>query len=64
MKLAKTLKQEYDQLEEEVKQKISYGDYVANPEQAKNLIETIKNVSIGKKERSIKNKKGIMFNYL
>ena len=60
MKLAKTLRQEYENLETEVKEKYSFGDYASNPTSVKIEIETIKNICIGKKEYIQRIKQGKM----
>ena len=52
-----TLKAEYDSLPKEVKEKVSYGDYCNDPN-IKTLIQTAKNIAIGRMAVAIQRKKG------
>ena len=52
-----TLRAEYDSLPKEVKDKISYGDYCNDPN-IKTLIQTAKNIAIGRMAVAIQRKKG------
>ena len=52
-----TLRAEYDSLPKEVKEKISYGDYCNDPN-IKTLIQTAKNIAIGRMAVAIQRKKG------
>ena len=52
-----TLRAEYDSLPNEVKEKISYGDYCNDPN-VKRFIETAKNIAIGRIAIAIQRKKG------
>ena len=55
--LTTTLKAEYDSLPDEIKDKISYGDYCNDPN-IKTYIETAKNIAIGRMAVAIQRKKG------
>ena len=57
MKLTTTLRAEYDSLPNEVKKKISYGDYCNDPN-VKRFIETAKNIAIGRMQIAIQRRKG------
>ena len=52
-----TLRAEYDSLPKEVKEKVSYGDYCNDPN-IKTIIQTAKNVAIGRMAVAIQRKKG------
>jgi hypothetical protein len=52
-----TLRAEYDSLPKEVKEKVSYGDYCNDPN-IKTLIQTAKNIAIGRMAVAIQRKKG------
>ena len=52
-----TLKAEYDSLPKEVKEKVSYGDYCNDPN-IKTLIQTAKNIAIGRMAVATQRKKG------
>ena len=52
-----TLKAEYDSLPKEVKEKVSYGDYCNDPN-IKTLIQTAKNIAIGRMAVAIQRRKG------
>ena len=52
-----TLKAEYDSLPNEVKEKISYGDYCNDPN-IKTVIETAKSIAIGRMQIAIQRRKG------
>ena len=52
-----TLRAEYDRLPKEVKEKVSYGDYCNDPN-IKTLIQTAKNIAIGRMAVAIQRKKG------
>lgn len=52
-----TLRAEYDSLPKEVKDKISYGDYCNDPN-IKTLIQTAKNIAIGRMAVAIQRRKG------
>lgn len=52
-----TLRAEYDSLPNEVKEKISYGDYCNDPN-VKRFIETAKNIAIGRMAIAIQRRKG------
>ena len=52
-----TLRAEYDSLPKEVKEKVSYGDYCNYPN-IKTLIQTAKNIAIGRMAVAIQRKKG------
>ena len=52
-----TLRAEYDSLPKEVKEKASYGDYCNDPN-IKTLIQTAKNIAIGRMAVAIQRKKG------
>ena len=52
-----TLRAEYDSLSKEVKEKVSYGDYCNDPN-IKTLIQTAKNIAIGRMAVAIQRKKG------
>ena len=60
MNIEKGLRAEYELFEDEVKDKISFGDFMANPSQARLVIEMVKNVLIGKKEYIQRIKQGKM----
>ena len=53
-----TLRAEYDSLPKEVKEKVSYGDYCNDPN-IKTLIQTAKNIAIGKMAVAIQIRKEI-----
>ena len=57
MKLTTTLRAEYDSLPNEVKEKISYGDYCNYPN-IKTVIETAKSIAIGRMQIAIQRRKG------
>ena len=57
MKLTTTLRAEYDSLPNEIKEKVSYGDYCNNPN-IKTVIETAKSIAIGRMHIAIQRKKG------
>ena len=57
MKLTTTLRAEYDSLPNEIKEKVSYGDYCNNPN-IKTVIETAKSIAIGRMAIAIQRKKG------
>ena len=57
MKLTTTLRAEYDSLPNEIKEKISFGDYCNNPN-IKTVIETAKSIAIGRMAIAIQRKKG------
>lgn len=57
MKLTTTLRAEYDSLPNEIKEKISYGDY-CNDQNIKTVIETAKSIAIGRMQIAIQRKKG------
>ena len=52
-----TLRAEYDSLPKELKEKVSYGDYCNDPN-IKTLIQTAKNIAIGRMVVAIQRKKG------
>ena len=52
-----TLRAEYDSLPNEIKEKISYGDY-CNDQNIKRFIETAKNIAIGRMQIAIQRRKG------
>jgi len=52
-----TLRAEYDSLPKEIKEKISFGDYCNDPN-IKTLIQTAKNIAIGRMAVAIQRKKG------
>ena len=52
-----TLRAEYDSLPKKVKEKVSYGDYCNDPN-IKTLIQTAKNIAIGRMAVAIQRKKG------
>ena len=52
-----TLRAEYDSLPKEVKERVSYGDYCNDPN-IKTLIQTAKNIAIGRMAVAIQRKKG------
>ena len=60
MNIEKGLRAEYELLEDEVKEKVSFGDFIADPKSARLIIETVKNVLIGKKEYIQRIKQGKM----
>ena len=55
--LTNTLRADYDSLPKEVKEKISYGDYCNDPN-IKTIIQTAKNIAIGRMAVAIQRKKG------
>jgi hypothetical protein len=55
--LTNTLRADYDSLSKEVKEKISYGDYCNDPN-IKTIIQTAKNIAIGRMAVAIQRKKG------
>ena len=55
--LTNTLRADYDSLPKEVKEKVSYGDYCNDPN-IKTLIQTAKNIAIGRMAVAIQRKKG------
>ena len=57
-----TLRAEYDSLPKEVKEKVSYGDYCNDPN-IKTLIQTAKNIAIGRMAVAIQRKKGNFRNW-
>ena len=57
MKLTTTLRAEDDSLPNEIKEKVSYGDYCNNPN-IKTVIETAKSIAIGRMQIAIQRKKG------
>ena len=57
-----TLRAEYDSLPNEVKEKISYGDYCNDPN-VKRFIETAKNIAIGRMQIAIQRRKGNFRNW-
>jgi len=52
-----TLRAEYDSLPKEIKEKVSFGDYCNDPN-IKTLIQTAKNIAIGRMAVAIQRKKG------
>ena len=52
-----TLRAEYDSLPNEIKEKISYGDYCNDPN-IKTVIETAKSIAIGRMQIAIQRRKG------
>ena len=57
-----TLRAEYDSLPKKVKEKVSYGDYCNDPN-IKTLIQTAKNIAIGRMAVAIQRKKGNFRNW-
>ena len=60
MNIEKGLRAEYELFEDEVKEKISFGDFMANPSQARLVIEMVKSIIVGKKEKELRIKQGKM----
>ena len=60
--LTNTLRADYDSLPKEVKEKISYGDYCNDPN-IKTIIQTAKNIAIGRMAVAIQRKKGNFRNW-
>ena len=60
MNIEKGLRAEYELFEDEVKDKISFGDFMANPSQARLVIEMVKSIIVGKKEKELRIKQGKM----
>ena len=60
--LTNTLRADYDSLPKEVKEKVSYGDYCNDPN-IKTLIQTAKNIAIGRMAVAIQRKKGNFRNW-
>ena len=57
-----TLRAEYDSLPKEIKEKVSFGDYCNDPN-IKTLIQTAKNIAIGRMAVAIQRKKGNFRNW-
>lgn len=57
MKLTTTLRAEYDSLPNQIKEKVSYGDYCNDPN-IKTVIETAKSIAIGRMAIAIQRRKG------
>ena len=60
MNIEKGLRAEYELFEDEVKDKISFGDFMADPKSARLIIEMVKSIIVGKKEKELRIKQGKM----